>query len=335
MKIAIISTDALPANKGTRYAGLEVMCYNLSKELARLNYDVTLFALQGSEKPEGVNLITFASVNELMDKHIDFFKQDDLVVSDHSWHKVSWALKQKIPGLKFTAHHHGPHIGYDSPKLEYLNLVGLSHFHARMMQAEINRPVQYLYNGIDLDLYPLYDGKRNDHMLFVNRLHPEKGAHYAIDIAKQFNMVLDIVGVETPNICPPDYVRAIIQRCDGKQIRYWGDPGIETKVELMQHSQFLFHPIVDFNEPFGLSVIEAMACGTPVIAFNRGAMGEIIQEGGALISNFTQFPYADALKLISRKSVKMCHNNAKLFSVQNMAHNYDSLLRHVYAGMEW
>ncbi|MCD6448395.1 MAG: glycosyltransferase, partial [Thermoplasmata archaeon] len=279
MKIAIISSDIIPADWGKRYGGLEVVCYNLAKELAEMGHDVVLFALESSEAPKDVKLIGFRREEEIAD-HISLLKDAD-IVSYHGWKKVIWQLRDRIPN--FTVHHHGPHIGYELPQ-GHLNLVGLSKFHARLLQAECNREVRFCYNGVDLNLYPLNTSKRSGRVLFLNRLHPEKCVHIAISLAEQYDLELDVIGTDSLLFCPEDYLRVVFRRFDGEKVRFWADPGYHMKLELLQSAKCLIWPCL-WPEPFGLGIVESMAVGTPVISFAWGAPTEIIQEGGVLITH--------------------------------------------------
>lgn len=331
MKIAVISSDALPSTSPRKYAGLEVVSYTLAEGLATMGHDVTLFAKNGSERPPGCDLIEFGSIGE-MKNHKELLLQHD-IITDHSWQKILWSLRIELPELKGICTHHGPHTGFTLPPVEYPNLVGLTRFHARLMQGEIGMPVKHAYNGIDLRYYPLYEGERNNRLLYLNRLHPEKSAHTHIDLAKRVDMPLDLIGTEDPMFCPPDYVELIFKQCDGEKLRLWGDPGQEMKVEIIQRAKALLWITPDFNEPFGMGLIESMSCGTPVIALNRGGVSELIHYGGIVINHLDSFP--KAVRNVHRITPEICRANAERFSVEKMCQGYSKMLERVADGERW
>jgi len=112
-------------------------------------------------------------------------------------------------------------------------------------------------------------------LLFFGRIHPDKGTAEAIEVAAQAGMPLIIAGI----IQDEEYFdRFVKPRVDGEQVRYIGPVGPETRGGLLGGARALLH-LISFDEPFGFSVVEAMACGTPVIAHPRGSMSELIRQG--------------------------------------------------------
>ncbi len=331
MKIAVISSDALPSRAPGKYGGLEVIAWTLAEGFAKLGHKAILFAKEGSDKLPHGELVEIGSMMEMKD-HMEMLNEQDVIV-DHSWHKVLWSLRQQNKKLKGFCVHHGHHMQLMDRIMDRPNLVGLTRFHAGLLQAEMNVPVRYLYNGISLEHYPLYEGKRNNRLLYLNRLHPEKGAHYHIMLAKSVGLPLDLIGTEDPRLCPTDFIEAILKRSNGKNIRLWGDPGQDMKVELLQRAKTLLWITPDFNEPFGMGIIEAMACGTPVIALNRGGIAELIDGGGVVIEHWDEFPRA--LEMIPFKRPPACRENAELFSVERMCQGYLKLIEEVADGGGW
>ena len=125
-----------------------------------------------------------------------------------------------------------------------------------------------------------------DYVLFFGRIHPEKGTAEAIEVAKQAGMPLIIAGI----IQDHDYFERFVEpRVDGERVRYIGPVGPDRRGDLLGGARALLH-LVNFDEPFGFSVVEAMACGTPVIARSRGSMSEIVRDGenGFLVSSLDE-----------------------------------------------
>src|SRR5262249_6419856 len=136
--------------------------------------------------------------------------------------------------------------------------------------------VSTIHHGLDLSAYQLNLGKRN-YLSFLGRIAPIKGTHLAIRVAQQSGIPLKIAGAVQP-IFKDYFNREIKPHRDGKVIEFIGEADLKTKNELLGNSLALLFPIL-WDEPFGLVMIEAMACGTPVVAFHRGAVPEVVKDG--------------------------------------------------------
>ena len=131
-----------------------------------------------------------------------------------------------------------------------------------------------VYNGVDVDQFTFQEEK-DDYLLYFGRIHPHKGAAEAIAIARRAGRPLWIAGL----IQDQDYWREQVEpHVDGETVRYLGNVGPADRDRILGGAYALLHPI-SFEEPFGLSVAEAMTTGTPVIAFDRGSMPELIDHG--------------------------------------------------------
>jgi glycosyltransferase involved in cell wall biosynthesis len=142
--------------------------------------------------------------------------------------------------------------------------------------------VATVYHGIPLDEFTLRR-EGGGYLLFFGRIHPEKGTAEAIEVARRAGRRLVIAGI----IQDQDYFeREIEPHLDGDRVRYMGSVGPELRNEVLGGAFALLH-LISFEEPFGLSMIEAMACGTPVIAYARGSVPEIIKHGetGFIVSS--------------------------------------------------
>ena len=114
-----------------------------------------------------------------------------------------------------------------------------------------------------------------EYLLFFGRIHPDKGTVEAIDVAERTGLPLVLAGI----VQDERYFEELVApRLDGDRIRYLGPVGPDERAELLGGARALLH-LISFEEPFGYSVVEAMACGTPVIAFPRGSMPELIEDG--------------------------------------------------------
>ncbi len=131
-----------------------------------------------------------------------------------------------------------------------------------------------IHHGIDTDAFGL-DERSGGYLLFFGRIHPDKGTAHAIDVAHRVGLPLLIAGIVQDQ---QYFDEAVAPRVDGDHVRYLGPVTADRRPQLLGQAHALLH-LVDFDEPFGFSVVEAMACGTPVIAFGRGSMPELIDDG--------------------------------------------------------
>lgn len=131
-----------------------------------------------------------------------------------------------------------------------------------------------VHHGIDVDAFAVHPSPGR-HLLFFGRIHPDKGTAEAIEVARRCGRRLDIAGI----IQDEEYFRAeVAPHIDGTQVRYLGAVDAASRAEVLGSAHALLH-LIDFDEPFGYSVVEALACGTPVVANARGSMGELIAHG--------------------------------------------------------
>ncbi len=149
-----------------------------------------------------------------------------------------------------------------------------------------------IHHGIDTDAFAL-DDHPGDYLLFFGRIHPDKGTAAAIAVARRTGRPLLIAGIVQDQRY---FDEQVAPHVDGRSIRYLGPVGTEARSALLGGAHALLH-LIGFDEPFGFSVVEAMACGTPVIAFRRGSMSELIDDGatGFLVDSIDDAAAAVAL----------------------------------------
>jgi len=150
-------------------------------------------------------------------------------------------------------------------------------FYVSISDADRSPELDYIktiHHGLKLNQFD-FRPEPDDYLLFFGRIHHDKGAREAVEIARACNRKLILAGIIQDEAYYHQYIEPHL---DNNNVVYAGSVGSVDRNQLLGKATALLHPI-NFNEPFGLSVIEAMACGTPVIAFNKGSMPELMEHG--------------------------------------------------------
>jgi len=179
--------------------------------------------------------------------------------------------------------------GFSSPKiLPVYRKYNRRTYYVAISEADRHPDLEYIatiHHGIPIADYR-FRAAPEDYLLFLGRIHPDKGTHEAIQVAQRVGMPLIIAGI----VQDEEYFRTkVAPHIDGRRVQYIGPVGQPRKGELLGGARALLH-LINFDEPFGLTVVEAMACGTPVIAIRRGSMPELIKDGetGFLVSRWDE-----------------------------------------------
>lgn len=185
-----------------------------------------------------------------------------------------------------------------------------------------------IHHGIDLDAFTVGNGG-GGYLLFLGRIHPDKGAHTAIEVARRAGMPLVIAGI----VQDEGYFRELVEpHIDGERVRFLGPVGPAERDRLLGGAAALLH-LIAFQEPFGLSVVEALATGTPVIATPLGSLPELIRHGttGFLVDGVDDAVAAvGAVRTLDRSA---CRRDAETrFSDDRMVDDYEALFRRVVNG---
>ncbi|MCJ7753160.1 MAG: glycosyltransferase family 4 protein [Thermoanaerobaculales bacterium] len=150
-------------------------------------------------------------------------------------------------------------------------------YYVAISDADRHEKLDYvatIHHGIDMQAFEMRPSP-GEYLLFFGRIHPDKGTLEAIEVAEKADLPLIIAGI----VQDEEYFDRLVKpRLDGDRVRYVGPIGPEGRGELLGGARALLH-LINFDEPFGFSVVEAMACGTPVIAHRRGSMPELIRSG--------------------------------------------------------
>jgi glycosyltransferase involved in cell wall biosynthesis len=194
--------------------------------------------------------------------------------------------------------------------------------------ADRHRRLTYaatIHHGIDTGAFGVHAAP-GDHLLYFGRIHPDKGTSHAIELAHATGRRLDIAGIVQDEAY---FATEVAPHLDDAHVRYLGPVGAGDRAEVLGAAHALVH-LIDFDEPFGFSVVEAMACGTPVIARRRGSMPEIIDDGttGFLVDHLAgAIGAVDLAGSLDRQRIRQVA--VARFDVRRMINEYESLYRRV------
>ncbi len=347
MRIAQIApiVERIPPKK---YGGTERVIYHLTEELVKRGHEVTLFASGDTvtsarlvsvvpkplrEMPEERDIYGFNAYS-LMNMGLAYAMQDQFdIIHDHNAHMgLPTANISRTPVVMTW---HGP---YDERMRKYFTLLRKPHLVSiSRSQARLAPGLEFastVYNGLDMSAYP-FSERAGDHLLYIGRIDQEKGLHHAIDTALRLGKKL-IVAAKLD-----DQVASIKSYFDQeiaprfkkhpRLVKWVGEVDEAARNELMKDALCLLHPVT-WPEPFGLTMIEAMACGCPVVAFNLGSIPEVVQHGltGFVVENVEQM--VAAVKQIKSISRATCRAYALgTFSATRMADGYEEVFERVVA----
>lgn len=182
-----------------------------------------------------------------------------------------------------------------------------------------------IHHGIDIDAFAV-DSAPGDHLLFFGRIHPDKGTAEAIEVSRRAGRPLTIAGIIQDE---QYFADEIAPHIDGESVRFLGPVDSANRAQVLGSAHALLH-LIDFDEPFGYSVVEAMACGTPVVAYNRGSMTEIIDHAttGFVVENAEEATHAvDLVGALDRPAIRA--SILDRFSAETMVNKYVALYRSV------
>ena len=331
MKIALIAPPfiAVPPRK---YGGTELFIAELAQGLQSKEIDVTVYS-------NGESTVDVPTRWLYPESHwpIPYEVEASLRGLNH----FSWAIQEasqeadlihlnSAPGLSFarftpvpmvyTVHHaYEPVLSEFYQSYPDVSYVTISNF----QREKLTMPqMQTIHHGINQALYPMVE-KKQEYLSFLGRIAAPKGTHLAIDVAKKSGIPLKIAGEIQP--VNKNYWETMVKpHVDGRFIEYVGEVGMEDKVNLLGNSMAMLFP-VQWDEPFGLVMIEAMACGTPVLALPGGSVAEVVKEGVSGNVRKTTAELADALGVLSIPARTVRGYMEEFFSRERMTKDYITL----------
>lgn len=344
LKIAILASDFIripprPRDIPNGSSGApELIMWKITEEMVKRGHNVTLFASGNSQTSAKLfslqKISTGTNPNIGRGPHIDFeyaliskcyqmanLGKFDIIHSLFDVRSAFFAPFSKIPTISTL---HSPLVGSSRellkifPKTQWY--VSISNAQRKDL-SDLNY-IKTIYHGLAINEMP-FSQKSKDYYVFIGRVRPEKGVDEAIILAKKMRKKLFILGSSIPS---EDYWKKKIKPLiDQKQIIYLGHLKQDKVFQLLKYAEAFLFPI-QWNEPFGLVMVEAMACGTPVVAYHKGSIPEIVKNNysGFIVNNSDEA--IKALKNISKIKRENCRkwveNN---FSLQKMIDDYEKV----------
>lgn len=336
LRIAMTVDPEIPVPP-TLYGGIERIVDMLVRELQRRGHEVHLFANPQSTASPNLAPYPAASSPSLRDtltnmKHVmSYIRQNGPFDLAHSFARLAYLLPlmpTSIPKIQ-------SYQRFISPRSVRL---GIALSHGSLMftscSAANAAPVQnigakwsIIHNGVETSKYDFVSNVLQDApLVFLGRVERIKGAHIAIEAAHKTGRRLIIAGNHATSGDEADYfTNEILPQCDGEQITYLGPVDDLQKNELLGKAAAMLFPI-GWDEPFGIVMVEALACGTPVIAFNRGSVPEVLEDAktGFICTTIDQMTYG--IENIGQIDRKACRDNFEIrFSEKVITDAYEEL----------
>ena len=338
LKVAVLSPVWFPVPP-TGYGGIELVVSLLADGLADAGHEVTLFASGDSLTKATLAYVFDKAPSELIGRSLPelrhamacYRRADEFdVINDHSG--ITGAALGGLVDTPVLHTVHGPldtHEAQDAygAIAETSRGVGLISISENQRGPMPDLPwAATIPNAIDFSLYPCKP-HRGEYLLFLGRFSPDKGAHRAVAVAMELDMPLKLAGKNREPKERQYFAEFIEPHLGHGGIEYLGEVTHGEKVELLQDARATLFPI-EWEEPFGLVMVESMACGTPVIATRYGAVPEVIEHGrsGIIVDNYRQM--AEALEQADSLDPFECRRYVEeRFAPERMVGDYERTYR--------
>lgn len=339
MRIGLIAPPWVPVPPPA-YGGTEVVIDNLARGLQDLGHEVRLFTVGESQCPVPTDFlypkaiapigVTVPETAHVLAAYESLADVD--VIHDHTFlgPLISGLRGMRRPPVVTT--NHGPFNGETQPVLaeiaRYASIVAISHSQARQAEAFGGMPVAgVIHHGIDLEVYGTGPGG-GDYLMFIGRMSPDKGVHHAVRIAKKAGKQL-VMSVKMREDNEVAYFESEVRPLLDAGDEVPTEIPVDRRIELLRHADAMLNPIT-WSEPFGLVMAEALACGTPVLAFPNGAAPEIIDPGRTGYLCRDEGEMISAIDRVADLNRTHCRDAAqRRFSLQRMASDHEQLYRRV------
>lgn len=330
MRIALVSTCAV-ATPPAAYGGTELVVAELARGLVQRGHRVTVFATGDSQVPGELRALyprpqwPPRDICEVL--HAEFAWKElsrgsyDLV---HVHHAAALAFCDFVPSLPCVATVHHDRV----PELveHYRRRSRVSYVAISGRQAELSPEIRFarvIHHGLDPEAYP-FAARAEPAVGFLGRLAPEKGPHHAIDAARAAGVPIELGGA-AHEVARGFFDREMRHRLAAPGVRWLGELSHRPKIGALRRMGALLFPIT-WDEPFGLVMIEAMLVGTPVIAFGRGSVPEVVEEG---VTGYVVRDVAEMARAIPRAlaldRARIRARAVERFSTARMTAEHDAL----------
>ena len=332
MKIALLADPEIPVPP-IHYGGIERVIDLLIKGLKKNGHEISLFAHRNSTTTAdhfyaypAIGQTKFDLIRNSFSVSRLLTNQPDVIHSFGRLAYLSALLPFRIP--KIMSYQREPTITQVKKAIKYaaknsMYFTGCSDYISN--QIKPFAPVGTVYNAVSMVAYQLKENIAADApLVFLGRIEPIKGTHTAIKVAQQSGRKLIIAG-NVPKYAQEYFDLEIAPFVNQKQISYAGEVNDLQKNELLGNAAALLMPI-EWNEPFGIVMAEALACGTPILAFPAGATKEIVKNGvnGFLCNTFLDM--VDAVSKINMLDRKACRQDAEIrFSENALVKSYEEV----------
>jgi len=332
--VAPVATTIPPPKSGS----VETMASLLTEGLVARGHDVTLFAT--ADSTTAATLAAIYAHGYWHDENmwpwelyemlnlaaaVERAREFDIIHYEAAYYPMSLAFTRLSPTPIVQTLHHSPSAAEVALWSRYPEapFVAISQEQATLLSGA--NVVATVLHGIDTDRFTFRDTPE-DYLLFLGRFTEGKGVLQAIEVAKRAGMTLILAAAED------DYYRdKVAPHVDGTRIVYFGEADFAAKVKLFGGARALLYPI-QAREPFGLVLAEAMACGTPVVALDRGAVREVVDEGvtGMIVGDLDAMAAAlPSVFTLDRRRIR--ERAVERFGVARMVNEYVAVYEHVIA----
>lgn len=329
--------ETIPPKK---YGGIEIIIKAITNELIKRGHQVTLFAAGNSKTKAKLNSVFPKSLFEMK---VDWYHRSQNLINaanlfqrankfdiihNHAGDNALFFVQTVKTPVLTTLHNVLPNSKQNKSD-EYItfdyysqktNFASISFNQRKHSNLKLNY-VDTVYNGINLNDFT-FNNQPQDYLVWLGRIHYGKGTWNAVNVVVKAKQKLIMAGNTT---CESDeeYFKKIKPLIDGKKIKFIGEVNRKEKNKLLSGAKALLFPTI-WEEPFGLVMIEAMACGTPVIAFNKGAAPEIVKDGetGFIVKDDKEM--IEAIKKVDKINRTQCRKHIeKYFTVEKMVDEYE------------
>lgn len=321
------------------YGGTELVVSLLTEQLVKNGHDVTLFASGDSiSESQLVSVIpealrkrkdiplhrwTAYELRSLL-KLQEMSSQFDIIHNHMGYQALPFLQQFDCPVLTTNHNHVADYCSDIFLAYKHLPFISISESYRKLNFPQELNYVAVIYNGIDIAKFKYDPNAQRDYLLFIGRVSADKGTAHAIDIAIRLGQPIKIAG--KVDLVDADYFTEEVKpRLQNKNVEFLGEVSFAEKVALYAGAKAVLYPI-NFDEPFGLVMAEALASGTPVVGLNRGSVREVVSDGETGIIGNSVDELLMRFNELDNLSNAACRKRAeKFFSQERMTEDYENI----------